>query len=176
MTRHTRLAIIGVILAGCGGKAATKQPTSPAPVAAEPPAASTAAPATATANVNVDADLARKCELQMSSVEQAPKFDYNADELQPSDRAVLQQIADCLVKGPLQGRTVKLIGRADPRGTDEYNLALGDRRADHIRTYLQRLGVPASRMTDVTRGELDATGSDDAGWRRDRRVDLQLMN
>ena len=71
---------------------------------------------------------------------------------------------------------MQLVGHTDPRGTDEYNLGLGTRRAESVRTYLQRLGVPATRLGPTTRGELDASGSDEAGWQRDRRVDLQLAN
>jgi peptidoglycan-associated lipoprotein len=126
--------------------------------------------------VSVSDELAQKCKLRFASVEQAPKFGYNDDDLLPSDRNLLQQVADCLVRGPLQGRRVQLVGRADPRGTEEYNLALGNRRAESVRTYLERLGVAAGRLSPTTRGDLDASGSSEAGWQRDRRVDLQLMN
>jgi peptidoglycan-associated lipoprotein len=88
----------------------------------------------------------------------------------------LQQVADCLTKGPLKGRSVKLVGRADPRGTDEYNLGLGSRRAESVRSYLTRLGVPAARLSPSTRGDLDASGTDETSYRRDRRVDLKLVN
>jgi peptidoglycan-associated lipoprotein len=161
----------------CGGKSPKKQ-SAPTPPASEqaPPAVAEPAPVAASPNVGVSDDLAKKCSLKFANVEQAPKFEYDDAELQPSDRDVLQQVADCLVRGPLQGRTVQLVGHADPRGTDEYNLGLGTRRAETVRSYLQRLGVPSNRLAPTTRGEIDATGMDESGWQRDRRVDLQLVN
>jgi peptidoglycan-associated lipoprotein len=127
-------------------------------------------------NVGVADDLAKRCSLRFASVDGAPKFGYNDDELLASDRGVLQQIATCLVRGPLKGRTVQLVGRADPRGTEEYNLGLGTRRAETVRSYLLRLGVPGDRVSPTTRGEIDASGSDESSWQRDRRVDLELVN
>lgn len=161
---------------GCGGKATKKQtPAAPAPVASQATGTATAQPP-ATPNVSVSDELAAQCKLRFSKVDQTPRFDVESADLQPADRNMLQQIADCLVKGPLKGRTVQLVGRADPRGTDEYNLGLGTRRAESVRTYLQRLGVPSTRMASTTRGEIDASGTDDSGWRQDRRVDLKLVN
>lgn len=120
-------------------------------------------------------DLVKQCTLQFASVEQAPKFGFDQAELLPADRDVLEQVAECLTRGPLKDRAVRLVGRADPRGTDEYNLALGTRRAQAVGSYLLRLGVPAPRLTPTTRGDLDAVGDDETGWQRDRRVDLQLV-
>jgi peptidoglycan-associated lipoprotein len=125
--------------------------------------------------VGVSDDLAKQCNLRFANTEQAPKFGYDQAELLPADRDILQQVAECLLRGPLKGRNVQLIGRADPRGTDEYNMGLGTRRAENVRTYLERLGVPASRLAPTTRGDLDASGSDETSWQRDRRVDLQLI-
>lgn len=167
------LVLVVAAAAACGSKAKKKQTVPASAAAAATPAA---ASVPASPNVAVSDDLAKQCSLKMSSVEQAPKFGYNTSELLPADREVLQQIADCLTKGPLQGRNVQLIGRADPRGTDEYNLGLGTRRAESVRTYLQRLGVPANHLAPTTRGEIDANGTDEPGWKRDRRVDLKLVN
>lgn len=151
------------------------QVTAPAgPSAQVTPAAATVQPASP--NVGVSDDLAKRCGLRFGSAEQAPKFSYDQADLLPADRDVLQQVADCLTHGPLQGKNVALIGRTDPRGTDEYNLGLGTRRAETVRTYLERLGVPAKRLAPTTRGEIDASGSDESGWQRDRRVDLELAN
>jgi peptidoglycan-associated lipoprotein len=170
------VATLGVAISfGCGSKA--KKPVAPAPT--ETSTSQTAKPAPksvpASPNVSVSDELAKQCKLRFSSTEQAPNFGYNDAELLPSDRDILQQVAECLIRGPLKGKNVQLVGRADPRGTDEYNLALGARRAETVKTYLQRLGVPAARMSPTTRGEVDASGVDEAGWTRDRRVDLQLQ-
>jgi peptidoglycan-associated lipoprotein len=103
-----------------------------------------------------------------------PQFDYDKDELTTEDRAVLDQLAACLTSGPAKGKAVSLIGRADPRGTEEYNLGLGSRRAASVSQYLGRLGVGEPQMSVSTRGALEATGKDEAGWKNDRRVDVQL--
>lgn len=179
MTPRNALAMVCTatvcVAIGCGSKA-TKKPSTPAPAVSAEPAKVTPAPVPASANVTVSEDLAKQCSLRFGRAEQAPRFGYNETDLLPSDRDILQQVADCLVKGPLKGRRVQLVGRADPRGTDEYNLALGNRRAESVRTYLERLGVPAGRLSPTTRGELDASGVDEGGWSRDRRVDLKLVN
>ena len=176
MTRSKLLLVLAV--AACGSKAAKKQsvPSAPTAAAEAVPAAVPTKPVDASPNVAVSDDLAKRCSLQFANAEQAPKFGYNEDDLLPSDRDVLQQVADCLVRGPLKGKAVQLVGRADPRGTDEYNLGLGTRRAESVRSYLLRLGVPSDRLTPTTRGELDASGVDELGWQRDRRVDLELLN
>jgi peptidoglycan-associated lipoprotein len=124
----------------------------------------------------VSDDLANQCNLRFTSIENTPKFGVDEAELLPADRNLLEQVAQCLIRGPLQGRSVQLVGRADPRGTDEYNLGLGTRRAESVRTYLERLGVPTGRLSPTTRGELDARGTDQASWQRDRRVDINLVN
>ncbi|HEY5937393.1 MAG TPA: OmpA family protein [Kofleriaceae bacterium] len=168
--------VVAAISFGCGSNAKTKPVAPPASTGtstsqAKPPQKSVPA----SPNVSVSDELAKQCKLRFTDVEKAPNFSYNDAELQPSDRDILQQVAECLIRGPLKGKNVQLVGRADPRGTDEYNLGLGARRAETVKTYLQRLGVPAARMSPTTRGELDASGAEENGWQRDRRVDLQLQ-
>ncbi|MGE0548475.1 MAG: OmpA family protein [Kofleriaceae bacterium] len=148
-------------------------PASHAPAATAP---ATAQPVAASPNVGVSQDLAAQCKLRFGTLDHAPKFDYNEESLLPEDRDVLSQVAECLARGPLKGRAVQLVGHADPRGTDEYNLGLGSRRAQTVSSYLTRLGVSPTQLTATTRGEVDAAGSDEPGWRRDRRVDLKLVN
>jgi peptidoglycan-associated lipoprotein len=93
----------------------------------------------------------------------------------PEDRDVLALVAQCLTTGALKGRSLKLVGRADPRGTTEYNMALGERRANAVLKYLTALGVNASQLSDTSRGSLDAKAGDEAVWKQDRRVDLDLV-
>jgi outer membrane protein OmpA-like peptidoglycan-associated protein len=88
---------------------------------------------------------------------------------------VLAKVAECLTAGQLKGKSVKLIGRADARGTTEYNMALGARRANAVLKYLGNLGVPAAQLSETSRGELDATGAGEEGYRRDRRVDIDVL-
>ncbi len=74
----------------------------------------------------------------------------------------------------MKGRKLLLVGRADPRGETEYNMVLGQNRADTVRDYLLHLGVAYEKLGGTTRGELDAEGKDEDGWKLDRRVDILL--
>lgn len=174
MVRLSKTFFLAVLLFGCGGKTTT-QPATP-PAARAPTSAAVAKPVAVSPSIDTSEELASKCKLRFANVENAPKFDFDQSQLSSADRAVLEQVAECLLRGPLLGRSVEVVGRADPRGTDEYNLGLGTRRAEMVRSFLERLGVPATRLAAATRGDLDATGTDEPGWQRDRRVDLQLTN
>jgi peptidoglycan-associated lipoprotein len=169
------LVPLAAIPAGCAKKSSTTVAKAPAQPAAAPTSATPPAPQPSPeARVGVSDDLVRTCNLHFANTEHAPKFAYDEEELLPSDRDVLQQVATCLTSGPLRGKAVQLVGRSDPRGTDEYNLGLGTRRARTVSSYLVRLGVPNAQLATTTRGEIDARGSDETGWQVDRRVDLEL--
>ena len=169
-----RLSLVVLILsAACSHPAQVKSTASVAPApAAKPAPAPKATPVSPT--VAVGDSLAKQCELKLGNTQAAPKFDYDTSELAPADRDVLQQIATCVTTGPLKGKKLELTGRADPRGTEEYNLGLGSRRAASVSQYLGRLGVGEPQMSVTTRGALEATGTDESGWKQDRRVDVQL--
>ncbi len=169
---HSRILLILAICA-CHHEKKPVMVPAPAPTAtatqqAAPPKQETQA---VSPNLAAGDDLVKQCSL--TAVKQdTPRFDFDTSELTSQDRDVLQQVATCLTTGPLKGTKLQLIGRADPRGTEEYNLGLGDRRAHTVGEYLQRLGV--SKIDSKTRGALDATGHDDASWAQDRRVDLRV--
>jgi peptidoglycan-associated lipoprotein len=172
------LLLVLAAAAGCGGdKPKVAKPA--APVAAKPePEPETPAPAVdkdtkVSPSLALSGDLAAMCNIKVPESAN-PKFDFDKDELTPEDRTVLDQLATCLTTGAAKGKSVALVGRADPRGTEEYNLGLGSRRANTVSQYLARLGVGTGQMAVTTRGALEATGTDEAGWRNDRRVDVQL--
>ncbi len=95
-------------------------------------------------------------------------FDFNEYALTTEATGAIDRDADCIKK---TGRGVTLTGRTDPRGTEEYNLALSDKRAQSVKDRLSRLGA-TQNMKINARGEMDATGKDEAGWAHDRRVDV----
>jgi peptidoglycan-associated lipoprotein len=97
-------------------------------------------------------------------------YGFNLSTLTGEATASLSKNAACLKK---TGRSIDLVGRADPRGTTEYNMALSDRRAQAARDYLRRAGIESTRLRPVPRGNLDATGTDEASWAKDRRVDSE---
>jgi len=101
-------------------------------------------------------------------------FAFDSASIESTDIKPLDAVARCFTTGPLAGRSVHLVGHADPRGPSEYNMTLGQHRADSVDGYIGRRGVQASRMVTTSRGAMDATGQDEAGWAHDRRVDVQL--
>jgi peptidoglycan-associated lipoprotein len=123
--------------------------------------------------LNLSAEIRAKCDIDDS--DRAPKFDFDSSQLAGNDRDVLQQVARCFTTGPLKGRSLSLVGRADPRGETEYNMNLGEARATSARRFLAALGLDNARMAETSRGALDATGHDEETWRRDRRVDVSLV-
>lgn len=169
---------LGLAAAACSHDKPKAVKTTPTAAAAPEPAPE-APPAAVDKDTKVSpgiamsGDLAAMCNIKAPSSAN-PKFDFDKDELTADDRAVLDQLATCLTSGAAKGKAVSLIGRADPRGTEEYNLGLGSRRAASVSQYLARLGVGEPQMSVSTRGALEATGTDEAGWRNDRRVDVQL--
>ncbi|MEJ7599700.1 MAG: OmpA family protein [Kofleriaceae bacterium] len=179
--KTTTLAIVLVAALGCGSKAKPKPTTTtePTETVAKPPEKPVEVVkdnALVSPGLAVSGDIAAMCGIKAASNAGAPKFEYDQYELTAEDRAVLDQIATCLIKGALKGKAVSLIGRADPRGTEEYNLGLGSRRSHTVGQYLGRLGVGQPQLHVTTRGALDAKGSDESTWREDRRVDIQLAN
>jgi peptidoglycan-associated lipoprotein len=96
-------------------------------------------------------------------------FDFNESALTTEATAALARDAECLNKA---GRVVTLTGHTDPRGTQEYNLALSERRAQSVRDHLGRLGTDGTKLTILPRGSLDAKGTDEPSWAQDRRVDF----
>jgi peptidoglycan-associated lipoprotein len=123
--------------------------------------------------VNVSKDILDACNITIP--DRAPKFDFDSSNLSSAEKEILDQVAKCLTSGPLKGKNVRLTGRADPRGEQEYNMDLGENRATSVRKYLAGLGVADTRMAISSRGALDATGTDEAGWLKDRRVDVTLQ-
>src|SRR5262245_9299798 len=85
-------------------------------------------------------------------------FDFNESALTTEATGALARDVECLKK---VNRDVQLVGHTDPRGTQEYNLALSEKRAQSVRDHLGRLGVDGTKMTVLPRGALDAKGTDE---------------
>ncbi len=122
-------------------------------------------------SVHVDNKIVRAC----GDVPTA-HFAFNSSSVEPEAAAALDAIARCFVSGALRGRSMKLVGHADPRGEVEYNFALGQRRAGNVAHYLAGRGMEKGHLAASSRGEIDSTGTDEAGWARDRKVDVLLAD
>jgi peptidoglycan-associated lipoprotein len=102
-------------------------------------------------------------------------FDFDKSDIKGSEREKLKVAKEYLDKNPTH--RLLLEGHCDWRGTAEYNLGLGDRRANATRKYLQSIGVPPDRMETLSKGSLEAAkNADEATMAKDRRVDLIVVN
>jgi peptidoglycan-associated lipoprotein len=101
-------------------------------------------------------------------------FAYDKSELKPEARAVLEKKAAWLRANPAY--KVKIEGNCDERGTNEYNLGLGERRAKAAMKYLNALGISADRMTTISYGEERPTCSEknEKCWSKNRRDEFKL--
>jgi peptidoglycan-associated lipoprotein len=101
-------------------------------------------------------------------------FDFDQSFVRPADRGTLQEVARHLQENP--SRRLLVEGHCDWRGTTEYNMALGDRRARSVTTYLEQLGIAPDRMETVSKGDLEAiTEGTEEQMRLDRRADLIIV-
>lgn len=100
-------------------------------------------------------------------------FAFDSFALSPESRAILQAKAEAL--GLKSGVTLVIEGHCDERGTDEYNLALGERRARAAYEYLVRLGVSPSRLSLVSFGEERPLmeGDSESAWAKNRRCEFK---
>jgi outer membrane protein OmpA-like peptidoglycan-associated protein len=101
-------------------------------------------------------------------------FPFNSTEILPDGRTNLQQLASSLEKYP--NSDILIVGHTDSVGTDAYNNDLSQRRALAAQSYLQSLGVPASRLQATGRGESEPIQSNDtdAGRAQNRRVEIAI--
>jgi peptidoglycan-associated lipoprotein len=176
MKRALTLLVLGTAL-GCG----SDPPPPPKTAAAPPPQAATPQPAAKTnnpkpdddaskGNINISDEIKKACGISDAEA----FFAYDSANIRAEDKAVLTKLATCFTTGPLKGREMRLVGHADNRGEEDYNMLLGQRRADNVKGAVVNAGMTAAKALTTSRGELDATGSDEASWAKDRRVDIVL--
>ncbi len=103
-------------------------------------------------------------------------FDFDKSDLRQDARDALSQNAEALLK-KIAGVNIRIEGHADERGSDEYNMALGDRRAKSAAKYLTNLGVKADRISTVSYGEEKPAvqGNDESAWSKNRRAEFLIV-
>jgi len=179
------LLVVGVVLVGCAKRPATTQAAAPAPTgqAAATPSApqapapaqmQPASPATAAAPPATAAPTARPAPSEFTSVADLKDihFDFDKYDIRPGDAKTLDGNAGWLKSNP--NHLVLIEGHCDERGTNEYNLALGERRAKSTMNYLVSQGVQASRITIISYGEErpTCTQKTEECWAQNRRAHL----
>jgi peptidoglycan-associated lipoprotein len=102
-------------------------------------------------------------------------FEFDAATLTKEAQDRLSGVADVLVKHP--ELTVRIEGNCDERGSEQYNLALGQRRADSAKKYLDQLGVKETQITAISFGaeKPKANGHDEDAWKQNRRDDVNAQ-
>ena len=173
-TKWLGLIFASLILAACSGND-TKEREAAATAAAEQAAQEAQAAAQEAAQQQAEAAAAagqREAEAAAAAVGTTFYFDFDSSSLTDEARAQV----DAHIAA-LQGNndSVRLEGHTDERGTREYNLALGERRANAVRDYMVANGVPSYRIETVSYGEENpvAYGSGESNWQQNRRVGLK---
>jgi len=178
---HTALAIcfvLGAILTGC---ATTHLPqtddTTPIPAAQSVKEYTLVGPDASRPSMvrvielEVGPDMAQQCGLTRTH------FEFDSAEPLPQDRLALKDIAACLNRPEIEKLSVELVGRADAKGRSDYNMNLGQRRADRVKEILVAEGVAVARLTTTSRGSSDAKAKGEGLYAEgfDRRVDINLV-
>jgi peptidoglycan-associated lipoprotein len=181
MMRRFHMCAVVLIVAALGAGACGKKkpavappppppaekPTTPAPPPPPPPAPAAPQPAPPTED-----ELFRAKTLDQLNAEKPLTdafFVYDSTDLNDESRTALQKNVEWMKRWATT--KVMVEGHADSRGTNEYNLALGERRADAVRDYVVSLGLAADRITIVSKGEEQPFCSDEteACWQQNRR-------
>jgi len=177
-----RIGVLAVavmfVAAGCSSTSLEKKPAAPTAPETKPGAAPapapTPGPATApleqapTSAAPIDPLNDPKSLLARRSV----YFEFDRSSINDSDVPIVEAHGRYLVDHP--SRTVRIEGNCDERGGREYNLALGQRRADSVRERLKVLGVATNRVETISLGKEKPrnTGHDEVAWAENRRADL----
>lgn len=175
IARISALASVGLLLLACGSE--PKPPTAPtggnetAAVAPQPQASNPKPDDNPTrSEINISDEIKKACGITDSEA----YFAFDSASIRPQDHAVFGKLAKCFTDGPLKGREMRLVGHADNRGEEEYNMVLGEKRAANVKTAVVNEGMKTDKVATTSRGELDSTGTDEASWAKDRRVDVVL--
>ncbi|NUN97179.1 MAG: peptidoglycan-associated lipoprotein Pal [Candidatus Omnitrophica bacterium] len=102
-------------------------------------------------------------------------FDFDQSYIREDQTAALERNLAWMRQNP--NAPIRIEGHCDERGTEEYNLALGDRRADAVRSWMIDHGVDASRMQSVSKGEVEPAdpGHDESAWAKNRRAEFLVL-
>lgn len=121
------------------------------------------------------AERARSTEELRNVVASMINFDYDRADIRSGDARSLDYKVAILLANP--NVRLRISGHCDERGSDEYNLALGNRRANSAKQYLVSHGIDGSRIETVSFGEERpmAQGHDDASWAQNRRAEFEII-
>lgn len=177
------LTLLTALLGACSSTpVATPAPASKTPVAAAPAAVARPAPAAAAAKptpsstvatVSLPAYLDPKSDI---STGRSVYFDFDMALVKPEFSGMVERHGKYLTSNPKVA--IKIEGNTDERGSAEYNLALGQKRAEAVRQALKIYGVKDTQMEAISWGseKPKTSGHDESAWAQNRRADLQYPN
>ena len=122
----------------------------------------------------MEREAARRAESPRRTLREVVYFDYDQSNIRSDTQEKLRAKADVLRGNP--GVSLRMEGHADERGTSEYNIALGNERAEAVIQTLTGFGLDANRFSSVSYGEERpmAQGSNESAWSRNRRVEFVI--
>jgi peptidoglycan-associated lipoprotein len=170
------LVLISLVFSFCSKKADIPAPQEPPPpTKVEKPAAEIREPPKPT--VEVAKPPKRLDDFDVSNIQKKMAdifFDFDKSELRSDAKTTLNHHVELLKAN--KGIKVLIEGHCDERGTEEYNLGLGERRANRVREYFISLGISDHRIRTISYGEMRPLSSshDEAGWAMDRRAHFKL--
>jgi peptidoglycan-associated lipoprotein len=167
------LVVLVSLLAACASKQAAAPAEAPKPAPTAPVETAPATPPKSAAELEMEAKAAEE-ELKRQQLlsEERIYFAYDSSAIDEPSRAIVEAHSIYIMENP--DVTVSLEGHCDERGTREYNLALGERRAQSVQKLMAAYGVPAKQIVVVSFGEEKPAdpGHDESAWRKNRRVEL----
>lgn len=121
-------------------------------------------------NIVLSEDLRAMCDMQ----ELEGSFEVGSASISEGTKSALDSLASCLEKEEAADRKLDIVGYTDPRGDEDFNMELGQRRAEAVASELRSAGIADDRINTESRGESEATGTDPESWAKDRKVEISL--
>jgi peptidoglycan-associated lipoprotein len=167
--KHWTLLGLGVLaVVGCAKPKPTPPPAEPPPPTMEQPEPPRAEPP----KVDEEALRRQRIQARIAEVFKPIYFGYDQSTLSAEGQSTLQEIGKLMKEVP--EITARVEGHTDERGSNDYNLALGERRAKSVNDYLTSYGIQGTRLSTISYGEEKAAmeGHDEGSWSKNRRVEF----
>jgi peptidoglycan-associated lipoprotein len=178
MRASSLMLLAAAVLAACGGGTPPEEPApepAPAPAPAPvPPPVDDSAERERLERERLAREAAERARALTAELATMINFEFDRAEIRPADQGTLDRKAAVLAANP--SVRLRIAGHADDRGSDEYNLALGNRRAAAAKRYLENKGIDATRIEVVSYGEERPLnpGADESAYAQNRRDEFEI--
>ncbi|HEX2218545.1 MAG TPA: peptidoglycan-associated lipoprotein Pal [Gemmatimonadales bacterium] len=179
MRASSLMLLATAVLAACGGGNPPEEPApEPAPAPAPPPApppVDDSAERERLERERMEREAAERARALTAELATMINFEFDRADIRSADQGTLDRKAAVLAANP--NVRLRISGHADDRGSDEYNLALGNRRAAAAKRYLENKGIDGSRIEVVSYGEERPLnpGSDETAYAQNRRAEFEII-